>query len=189
MSKIGLNKAVKELNRYGDKQVSMIYPAAAIVLWQQFGYRKQKIIARFAESQRAWETCAQAGETKSMMQMMEEETGVELILSDVPSYHSMPYLDPAAYDGKPYTSEQIIYMRQRQRKWIAPQILASICIALHRSDGFGVGYDGKGRLERFITEVDKIRKKLGEKPKEYAKLLKEVTDIDPRYLMMEACKK
>ena len=54
MSKIGLNKAVKELNRYGDKQVSMIYPAAAIVLWQQFGYRKQKIIARFAESQRAW---------------------------------------------------------------------------------------------------------------------------------------
>lgn len=50
------------------------------------------------------------------------------------------------------TNAQWVYMRQRQKQWIAAQVTACILIALHRKYGFG--FDRCARIYAQIREVE-----------------------------------
>lgn len=64
----------------------------------------------------------------------------------------------------PLTQTKVLYMRQQQVKWVAPQIMACLLIAMHRKKGFG--FERCQRLYRQVQEiigdydqnVDRIRK-------------------------------
>lgn len=161
------------LNREQEKQVTIFYSASAVVWWQM-GWRKQRILRRFASLLEAWHECGSWGYKKSMLQILEEETGIELTLSGYDkSYHDVAFLDADAWDGKVPSMEYMTRVRQKQKPWVALMIFAGMCVALHRDEKWG-----SERLIKFIREVDEIRKELGQDPEKYKKLLLEVTGKD-----------
>lgn len=168
-----LKKATQELNKEMDKQIDILYAASGVVWWTEYGWRTTRIMRRFQTSTEIWTECADYGVSKSMLQMLEEETGIEMQLSGYDrSYHEFSYLDGDAWDGKLPTLPELIYIRQQQKKWMAPLILASICLTLHRDEHWGAD-----RIARFIGQVDALRQKLGENPEKHKALMREKTDL------------
>lgn len=169
----GLKKIEQELNAEMYKQIQILYAASSVIWWQEYGWRKTRIMRRFQTTTELWDECNQWGVKKSMLQMLEEETGIEMQLSGYDrSYHEFSYLDGDAWDGKFLTLPQTIYMHQQQKKWLAPLILACICLSLHRDEHWG-----PDRIARFIQQVDKMRQEYGERPDRFRKLMEEVTDL------------
>ena len=168
-----LKKVEMELNREMAKQIEILYAASSVIWWREYGWRKTRIMRRFNTSAEIWGECADHGIYKSMLQMLEEETGIEMQLSGYDrSYHEFSYLDGDAWDGKLLTLPQTIYMHQQQKKWLAPLILACICLSLHRDEHWG-----PERIARFIQQVDAMRQEYGERPDRFRALMKEVTDL------------
>lgn len=168
-----LKKAQQELQKEMQKQIDILYAASAVIWWQEYGWRKTRILRRFQTSSEIWNECNKWGPAKSMLQMLEEETGIEMQLSGYDrSYHEFSYLDGSTWDGKLLTLPQTIYMHQQQKKWMAPLILAGICISLHRDEHWGAD-----RIGRYIGQIDAMRQEFGERPDEYRRIMREATDI------------
>ncbi len=165
-------KAEAQLTKEMDKQIRIIYPACAIVLWQQYGWRGTRITNRFITSSQIWHECADYGDEKSMLQMLEDETGVDLQLNGCPDWHTLQYVDWRAWDGKQITLPEITYMRQMQKQWVALELLACICLTMHRDEHWGTD-----RIGKFIGLVDRLRKEIGDRPDTFSEMLEEVTGI------------
>ena len=125
---------------------------------------------RFATTREVWIECGDYGTHKSIFEMLEEETGVDLQLTGCEDWHTLSYFSEDAWDGKMLTIPQAIYMRQQQRKWIAPMLLACICISLYRDEHWGAE-----RLAAFIGKINQLRQQLGEDPENYAELMFQIT--------------
>lgn len=166
-------KAEAQLTKEMDKQIRIIYPACAIVLWQQYGWRETRIMRRFITSNEVWGECAGYGEEKSMLQMLEDETGIDLRLTGCPDWHQLQYLDGRAWDGTPITLPQAIYMRQQQKKWLPLLLLACMCLTLYRDEHWGAV-----RIGRFVGHVDQLRQEVGESQDRFSEMLKEVTGFE-----------
>ena len=168
-----LKKVEMELNREMAKQIEILYAASSVIWWRDYGWRSTRIMRRFDTTTKVWGECADHGIYKSMLQMLEEETGIEMQLSGYDrSYHEFSYLDGDAWDGKLLTLPQTIYMHQQQKKWLAPLILACICLSLHRDEKWGAN-----RIAKFISQVDAMRQEYGERPDKFRQLMTEVTDL------------
>ena len=165
-----LKKARKELGKEQIKQIDIIYPACFIIWWQEYGWRELRIMRRFQTTREVWDECGDYGIEKSILEMLEEETGVDMQLSGVDDWHNLAYFSKDKWDGKPLTLPQTIYMHQQQRKWIAPMLLACICISLHRDEGWG-----GDRIAKFISQVDALRMELGERPDLFSQRMHEIT--------------
>lgn len=166
-----LQKANNALKAETHKQVDIFYCAAGVVLWN-YGWRLLRIKRRFLTSMKTWDECANYNQTKSMLQMFEEETGIELTISGFDkSYHDYAFLDGTKWNGKPLAYPQLIQMKRMKKDWVGLMIFACLCLSLHRDEGFG--YD---RIVRFINDVDEIRRKFGDNDVEpYKKLFFETT--------------
>lgn len=168
-----LRKAELALTAEMNKQLTIMYCSTAVILWRDYGWRKLRIGRRFSTTQKVWDECANWGYEKSMLQMLEEETGIEMQLSGFDkSYHELAYMDEKAWNRKLLTLPQVIYMHQQQRKWMAPLILACICLSLHRDEHWGAD-----RISWFIQQIDAVRQQLGENPKKYMELMEHETDL------------
>lgn len=166
-------KVMKDITKEMHKQIDIFYAAASVIWWKEYGWREKRIMRRFDTTTKLWDECNEWGVKKSMLQMLEEETGIEMSLSGYDrSYHEFSYLDGSVWDGKLLTIPQTIYMHQQQRKWLAPLILACICLSLHRDEKWGAD-----RIARFISQVDAMRQEYGERPDRFRKLMEEVTDL------------
>lgn len=63
-------------------------------------------------------------------------------------------------------------MRRQQKKWMAPQIVAGILLALHRKCGFG--FD---RCARMYQQIDAIEQEYGKDPQKTAQACLELTGV------------
>ena len=162
----------------GRKQCFIMYGASAIVLWK-YHSRKQLAISRlFKVSREVWHECTLTNE-KSMIQMCEQETGIEIRNESGKSWRDLPYLNGSLDPGK-MTGAQWVYMRQQQVKWVAPQIMACIMIALHRKWGFG--FD---RCARFYSQVEEVKQEFGGDPMKIQTACLELTGINVMDTVME----
>ena len=148
-----LRKAEIELDKEMYKQVDMIYSAAAIAFaryWND-GWGPKRITALFEKTLEAWNECGDSNEI-SMLQMLEDETGIEVKIRETDkSWHDLAFLN-AKIKMDRMTKAQWIYMRQRQKQWIGAQVMACLFLALHRKYGFGTE-----RLLRLMNQIDDIR--------------------------------
>ena len=158
-------KAERQLQREHNKQLDIIYSSCFCVLWQDYQWRERRIIDRFRLSTEIW----MSSKTFSILEVMEQETGIEMSLDGEKSYHEYCYLSGDT-TVKPLSDAEYIYMQQRVMRWLPTMILASVCIALYRKDGWG--YE---RLTRFIEKVNIIRQAWGDDPKDYDKLMQNIT--------------
>lgn len=166
-----VTKANRNFASESAKQVLMIYTIAAIVMWRM-GWRRERIFKLFKLTQDVWNECADYGTEKSMLEIMEEETGIEIAIPGKKSYHEYAYLDASKWDGKPPTASQLIYIRQQQLTWLPAMIIACFGIALHRKYGWS-----DIRIGRFVNEVQIMRFGTKNEPKAFIKILEEETEL------------
>jgi len=150
-----IDSAVMRADRVLDaelqKQVALIYSSTAIALRRYWGWGKPRILSLLEMTSEVWHECGQTN-LKSMPQMLEEETGVEVQMGDGKSWHDLAFLNAGVtnYD-KGMTRPQYIYMRKQQAKWLPANVTACILLALHRRCGFG-----PVRLSRVASQTDGV---------------------------------
>ena len=177
-------KAFNDFQKEQKKQLSIVFPAACIVLWKEFGYRTRRIAkilnASYTAIKEAADEINSGSGDQSMLAILESETGIVITIPGRAEYSEYDRLCLGNVVGKKkhgMTGPELVYFYQRLAAWCAPQAIAALCIALHREERFGFG-----KLETFVSKIDEIRKTLGEEPRKYKKLLAEETDIDPGML-------
>ena len=164
-------KACDRIETEGRRQCFLLYSAAALALVRHWSKKKVTIIRLFEITGEVWHECA-ATSMHSMIEMCEKETGIEIQNGEGKSWRDLPYLN-ASLNQQNLTYGQWIYMRRQQIKWIAPQVMACIMIALHRKYGFG--FD---RLSRFYGQIDEVRGEYGNDPDRIREECRQLTGID-----------
>lgn len=143
-------KATKNIATEGRKQCFMIYSAAALALYRHWNKKHGAIIRLFELTGDVWRACADDG-MRSMIQLCEEETGIEIQNGDGKSWRDLPYMNATLDTGR-MSNAQWVYMRMQQAKWVAPQVVAYFLVALHRKYGFG--YERCARIYGQIQEIE-----------------------------------
>lgn len=164
-------RAVRRIETDGKKWCMNLYGATAIALWEHWGKKSGTIRKLFDESHEVWKACAKDHDS-SMIQMCEKETGIEIRNESGVSWRDVPYLNGSLNPGM-MNEAQWLYMRQQQIKWIRPQIMACMMVALHRKYGFG--YERCGRIYQQIQDIEAEYRA---KPERIRKACYELTGID-----------
>lgn len=144
-----LYRMEEQLQKEGERQCQMLLAAAGLAFYRHWGWRKDRIAKTLQVIEDAWVECAGDSKT-SMIAMCESETGVEIQCGDGKSWRELAYLNGTWPERM--SEAKWIYMRRQQIKWIAPQIVASILVALHRRYGFG--YDRCAKVYAQIQEIE-----------------------------------
>lgn len=169
-----LKKACIAFEKEAVKRVNIFYGSAAIALWEFWGWREKKIKHLLELTQDIWNECS-SDNNISMLQMLENETGIDMRIPETgKSWHDVAFLN-AKINMKieDMSRPQIIYMRQQQTKWVGAQVLAGICIALHRKHQFGAT-----RISRLISQINEVRFQYEEKEKVIINECMRITGID-----------
>lgn len=145
-------KALAAIEAEGHRQCMLLYGAAGIALRRHWGKGAEEVRDLFEASYDVWRECA-ADAGRSMVRTCEEETGVEIQIGDGKSWRDIPYLNGAINDMR-MSNAQWAYMRQRQAKWVAPQVMACLMVAMHREWGFG--HRRCAEAYRRISEVQEL---------------------------------
>jgi hypothetical protein len=108
-----------------------------------------------------------------MPQMLEEETGVEVQCGDGTSWHQLAFLnaDITKYDNM--NISQFLYMRNKQVRWVAPNVMSCLLLSLYRRCGFG----GDKRLPRVAAQIAGVREEFGNSEEALRTACKEETGI------------
>lgn len=166
-----MEAATKALEREERKQCMVIYAAAALALRRYWHRGRRAILNIFDETGEVWQDCVTSAD-KSMLKMCEDETGIEVQCGDGKSWHDIAYLN-GTLSGRPMTFAQWTYMRQQQLRWVAPQVVACILLALHRKYGFG--FD---RCARFYEQIDAIRAEYNMDPERLLEQCRQEVEIN-----------
>ena len=153
-----VQKVMQNLKKEGDRQCHLIYGAACIAFYRQWGWRTERISRLLELTAEVWNECAKDTEV-SMLEMLENETSIEIQNGNGKSWHDLVFLNPKLDVGN-MTEAKVLYMRQQQITWLAPLITACLLLALHRKYGFG--YD---RCMRVYTQIKQIQEEYGMDPK------------------------
>lgn len=164
-------KATANIEAEGRKHCMILYSAAALALCRHWGKGRQTIISLFDITGEVWQDCAKTDE-RSMIEMCETETGIEVQNGSGKSWENLPYLN-GTLSRKRMTNAQWVYMRQKQAEWIPAQIMACILVALHRKYGFG--FD---RCAKFYGQVQEIEAEYEMNPDKVRAACIEETGID-----------
>lgn len=157
------------------KQVDIIYSSVAIAFARYWRWGPLRIRRLFDVTQAAWDECG-ATNDRSMLQMLEDETGIDLKMAEYPdkSRHDVAYLTTEiAMDPRRMTRPQWIYMRQQQKKWIGAQLLACMLLVLHRKYG-----SGEERMVRLLEQINDIRDEFSWNRKALIKACKEEAGVE-----------
>ena len=128
------NRVKAEADKYLNDRMLLVFACIGIVMRTRYHWERNGIIDLYKRFFEVWTECASSNE-KSMIQMLDEETGVEVQIGDGKSWRDMPYLN-ADIPYKPHSKAEWIYMRARMKRWIPGQITACMLLALHRKCGF-----------------------------------------------------
>ena len=144
-----LKRAELELAQEIDRQVDLVYSSAGIALHRHWNWGSLRIRRLFDLTVDVWGECGGVNDT-SMLQMLEDETGVELKISDTDKgWREIAFLNAKL---RRMSRAQQIYMRQRQKQWVSAQAMACMALALHRKDGFGAT-----RIIRLMGQIDDVK--------------------------------
>lgn len=164
-------RASRRIETEGQKQCFLLYSAAALALQRHWGKKQEAIRRLFELSLQVWKDCARDHDS-SMIQMCETETGIEIQNGDGKSWRDVSYLNGCMNPGM-MSEAQWLYMRQQQIKWVRPQVMACLMVAMHRKYGFG--YE---RLSRIYAQMQEIEADYNMDPKRIREACLQETGIN-----------
>ena len=136
----------------------------------QMGWDADKIIERFEDVMPVWQECASKG--ISALELLEEETGIEIALDGEKSWHDFDQLN---HNNRVVSDPEYIYSIYRRVRWYIPSMLACLMLTLHRQDGWE--YE---TISEFISRTDDIRRECGDSLGAYKDKMMKVTGYTPR---------
>lgn len=147
-----LRDAEMALQKETEKQVDLIYSSMAIAFKRHWNWGALRIRRLMDKTQETWDECGSTNEL-SMLEMLENETGIEIRNHELgKSWHDLAYLN-AKIDMSRMNRAQWIYMRQRQKDWIGPLVIACVLLSLYRKYGFG-----HARCLRVLHQIEEIER-------------------------------
>lgn len=166
-----LRNVERQMNEEHDKQDRILRAAALIAMHRHWGWRQKRLLGLLEMID---EVISECGETnkKSMIQMLDEETGIELQNGDGKSWKELAFLNAEIDIGK-LTLPKLIYMRQQELKWIPSLITAYILLALHRKCGFG-----SDRCARVYAQILETAEEFGWNGKDLTVACLQETGVD-----------
>lgn len=168
-------KVDQQFEAASSKWVDLVYASLALSFKRYWGWGSKRIQNVINETYDAWDECAEYGTTKSMIQMLDEETGIEIRCYDDPrSYKAVAFLYEPANTYKTLNDSQYIYMRLTQIKWLRAQVTACVLLGLNRRYGFG-----HDRIVRLLEQMDQIINEYECNPK----LLLKVAEEEANFVM------
>ena len=164
-----VKKAEQEVIKEQKKQLRIINVVCFVTLYRM-GWDADKIIQRFNDATDVWNECKQ--KHISTFELLEEETDIEMALDDEKSYHEFSQLQ---FTERVVTTYEYIYSLNRRKRWIAPMILATIAVALHRVDQWD-----EDELAEFIGITNALRQEYGDHIEQYVAMMKQETGYTPK---------
>lgn len=165
----------RKLNTEADRQMAIIFPATAIALHNYFNWGTLKLEHFFDEANNTFNECGAGGLEVSIIQMLYEETGIDLKISpNGKSWKELCFLNHEIKLGTKdtFTAQQLYMMRVEQVKWIAPAVIAAEFIALYRKFRFS-----KNMLAKLMGYIDDVRRQYSFKAGRLSKACYEATGI------------
>lgn len=165
-----LKKADIELEKELHTQIGRVYSSIAIAL-NNDGWGSDKLKTLMDRTSAYWDECAKTNE-KSMIEMLYDETGIELKPDpNGKSWYEVPYLNAKLRTTR-MNKAQWIYMRQQQKKWVGAQVTACILYTLHRRWGYGFQ-----RITKLLNDADAIRSDYNDNPKALREACRTITSV------------
>lgn len=158
-----LKKANKELDEASGIAMQLGFYRTIIALCR-YGWKRLRLERFMDKANEVYLECRK-DDGKSLVQMCDEETGIEVRNEEGESYLDTTYLnqakwdvEKAKFDKMPYPMQRAYYIsvRQHMKKWMYAQIMASIILALHRKEGWS--FD---RISAFLSVHDEIKAEFG----------------------------
>lgn len=170
-----LVKAEREMDQEMRKQIDIYYGCICLALYRHWGWRKKRLMKLQDETMAAWQECGENNE-RSMLEMLEEETGIDLKNEEGKDWRECLFLNgkhPA--NKREMTKPQFLYMRMQQTKWVGTMVLGCIMLALHRT--YGIGPE---RIQRLLEQMQEIREENDFKRERIHRICLEETGVDTR---------
>lgn len=146
-----LTKLENQMQHEMYKQIRLYFSATAIALNQGWGWKHDRINKLLKETQKAWNECGKDN-SKSMVELLEDETGVELQNGQGKSWREYAFLNNShPLNSRQLSRQQIYFMRRQQMTWIGSLVLACILLGIHRREGFG-----SERIQRLYDQIIEI---------------------------------
>lgn len=159
MREDSIKKADRELTKVAQKAMDDIYYGTCLALHRHYRWGKQRISKFMDISQQVFSEVAQ-DQDRSMVQVCDEEVHIEFRSTKNESYKECPYLCTAKWNAmqeewhsKPqsYQIAWLVRMKQKMQDWMYPQIMASVTLAMHRKEGWGMQ-----RIQKLVVEIEDI---------------------------------
>lgn len=157
-----LQRAEKHMNAQMEKWIDLVMGGLALVFKRYWGWGSVRIANVVSEIEEVWQECAATNE-KSMIQMLDEEVGIEIKNhQEGKSWRELAFLNAdIKMNPNRMNKAQWIVMRTHQAQWMKQQIIACALIGLHRRYGFGFE-----RLVRVLDQLEDVFAEFNEKPKD-----------------------
>lgn len=161
MNSFGWRNASRELDKEYKKAEATMFNASILVLYRDYGFRKLRIERVLEKANAVFDECASSRQ-KSLVQMCDEQLGIELRNDFNESYKDTPYLSDEDWNSK---KDQVLHkmtvlqqncylirVRQKMKAWMFPQTMASVLLALHKKENWGAE-----RVTEFASKVQAVR--------------------------------
>ena len=153
-----IQKAERELNEEADRQLDIVNCSLIIALYRYWNFRTDRISKILTVQQDVWNECG-ADNSMSMLRMCDEQCDIELTNHEGVSYRDVLWLNAEIDKGTPLNDAQWLVMRQNQKKWVKAQMLACVCLSMHRAEKWGFG-----RLRELMLKMDNIAAEFDDDP-------------------------
>lgn len=144
-----INKATKEMQDETEKQYIAVHSAMTIALYRFWNYRKDRIAKIYRACEQVWDECG-ADKEMSMIRKCDEECDIELTNQEGTSYRNIQWLNDSKIN-EIHSDYEFLVFRQNQKKWTKAQMMASVCLSMHRAEGWGFK-----RLSELMIRIEDI---------------------------------
>jgi len=184
MSKAWRNVS-KELDAECRRAETIIFNTSILVLYRE-GWRRLRIERFLEKANDVYGECASSLQ-KSLVQMCDEQLGIELRNDSNESYKDTPYLSYEDWQNK---KEQVLHkmnkvqqncyiirVRQKMISWMFPQIMASVLLALRKKENWGID-----KIAEFASKVQEVRDQYNDEIKDIKAAVIEETGIEYEWI-------
>lgn len=152
-----IKKADEKLTVQAQKALDVVYFGACIVLSKSYGWGKKRIKRLVDVAAEIFTECG-TDQHVSLVQMCDEETGIEFRGPDGQSWRDTVYLNEEKWQKEqkrvfsmPMHMQKAYMLRVKgcMNKWLRPILMSSVALALHRKEGWGFE-----RIQRFVILLE-----------------------------------
>ena len=152
-------KALIDLEKALEEATRLVYPAMALAL-NDLGWSNKKI-EKTCESMAA--VLSDIPEDKSLIQLLDEETGIELMCENSDRHwYELTYLNEASWNeylrkhnGR-VSRAYMIQVKMAQKKWCIPMMYATVFMGLIRAFNYKHRWISQlyGNMDKYLHDVD-----------------------------------